>query len=163
MHVTKSPALRLCLGALLKKSFTRSCIPTLYISGKIFRRKFRTSNIWKKFSRIENGSDLMSGICQAAERYIPVPGGEGGTSTCLSNKSQIIHVNSLHSYYIYCLLSHNCIRIILLAHSTRQLCRFPLLFLLFSLVSASFPSSLNSYCIIKLYSFTYSRACKTYM
>lgn len=54
VHVTKSPGLRLCLGAFLKKSFTRSWYPTLYISGKIFRCGFLNLEI---LGGIENVSD----------------------------------------------------------------------------------------------------------
>ncbi len=77
MHVTKSPAPKLCFGAFLKKSFTRSLYPTIVTSGNFTGGFFRTSISGKFLGVSKKGLTGLSGICQVTETYIPVGGGWG--------------------------------------------------------------------------------------
>lgn len=100
VHVTKSPTLKSWVGALSKKSFTRSWYPTLYISGKIFRRNFRDSVYLKKFQPYRK---RVKPPCQVYVKYGDIHSGVGGRGVPpLSKQCQI----TLSNYCQYC-LSYN--------------------------------------------------------
>ena len=111
-HVTKSPTSNLCLGAFLKKSFTRSWYPTRYILwGNFLGRFFKELIISKFLGAIENRlyrhvrdmsdyRDILSGVGGGGCPIVQFETEQSTNVKCMSI-SFITFVCSLITYTIY--------------------------------------------------------------